>query len=73
MTRSPPSRALKDAPGLREQTPDLAFAVALRHRLVHGYDVVNDAIVFETVKEDLPALADGLRVLVQEQAGRDGP
>ena len=59
-------RALSDAPELREQAPDLVFAVALRNRLVHGYDVIDDRIVFDTVVKDLPALARQLGALLAE-------
>ncbi|MCE2907471.1 MAG: DUF86 domain-containing protein [Burkholderiaceae bacterium] len=57
-------RALSDEPGLRARAPDLAFAVALRNRLVHGYDVIDDRIVFDTVVKDLPGLARQLRDLL---------
>lgn len=57
-------RALSDEPGLRERAPDLAFAVALRNRLVHGYDVIDDRIVFDTVVKDLPGLVRQLRELL---------
>lgn len=54
-------RALDEAPGLRAQLPDLAFAVGLRNRLVHGYDVVDHEVVYDTVRNDLPSLARELR------------
>lgn len=54
-------RALDEAPGLREQLPDLAFAVGLRNRLVHGYDVVDHEIVHDTARNDLPPLVRELR------------
>lgn len=59
-------RALSDAPGLREKAPDLVFAVALRNRLVHGYDAIDDRIVFDTVVKDLPTLAQQLAALLAE-------
>ena len=49
-------RALDESPVLRAQLPDLAFAVGLRNRLVHGYDVVDHDIVYDTVRNDLPSL-----------------
>jgi uncharacterized protein with HEPN domain len=57
-------RALADEPGLRARSPDLVFAVALRNRLVHGYDVIDDLIVFDTVAQDLPGLVRQLRGLL---------
>jgi uncharacterized protein with HEPN domain len=36
--------------------PDIRLAIGLRNRIIHGYDAVDDAMVYETVQEDLPAL-----------------
>ena len=53
-------RALTDSPELRERLPDMARAMAMRSRIAHGYDLIDDAIVFETVRVHFPPLADGL-------------
>jgi uncharacterized protein with HEPN domain len=34
----------------------LSFAAGLRNRIIHGYDAVDDDIVYSTVLEDLPYL-----------------
>ncbi len=46
----------------RRELPDLAWneMVGLRHRLVHGYFDIDFDRVWNTVKEDLPPLADRL-------------
>jgi uncharacterized protein with HEPN domain len=49
-------RALDEAPELRERIPELALAIGLRNRLIHGYDRVNSAVVRDTVRHDLPRL-----------------
>lgn len=49
-------RALEEAPGLRERMPEATLAVALRNRIIHGYDRVEHAIVLDTVRRDLPPL-----------------
>lgn len=49
-------RALQDAPELRDRIPDAALAVAMRNRVIHGYDKVNHAIVLDAVRKDLPGL-----------------
>jgi uncharacterized protein with HEPN domain len=41
--------------------PSLAEAVGLRNALVHGYDRIEAAIVWETARNDLPTLASALR------------
>ena len=40
----------------RERITDLRLAVGLRNRIIHGYDAVDDEMVFETVQRDLPGL-----------------
>jgi uncharacterized protein with HEPN domain len=61
-------RALDTEPGLRERVPDLVFAVGLRNRLVHGYDTVDDEIVHDTIRSDLPGLIAALRALLDGEA-----
>ena len=53
-------RALEDTPALRSRLPESALAVAMRNRIAHGYDTVDDGIVFQTVTTRFAALADGL-------------
>jgi uncharacterized protein with HEPN domain len=62
-------RALDADPGLRDRLPDLVFAVGLRNRLVHGYDTVDDEIVHDTVRADLPGLVADLRALLDDEGG----
>jgi len=47
-----------------EQVPNLKLAIDLRNRIIHGYDAVDDEIVYLTVTQDLEALgADLTRLL----------
>jgi len=45
---------------MRCPTPAAALAVALRNRVIHGYDRVEHRIVFDTVKRDLAPLIEKL-------------
>ena len=54
-------RALDDEPSLRSRVPQAALAVAMRNRIAHGYDTVDDGIVYQTVTMRFAALLDGLR------------
>ncbi len=54
-------RALDEDPTLRDRIPEVSLAVALRNRIIHGYDRVEHAIVFDTVKRDLPILAERVK------------
>ena len=40
--------------------PDIRLAIGLRNRIIHGYDAVDDAMVYETVHVDLPNLREAL-------------
>lgn len=54
-------RALKVDEALRGRIPDMVLAVAMRNRIAHGYDTVDDMIVFETVAGRFATLVEGLR------------
>jgi uncharacterized protein with HEPN domain len=62
-------RAMTEDAGLRERLPDAAFAVAIRNRIAHGYDSIDDAIVHETVTLRFAGLREALR---RELAARGG-
>ena len=42
----------------------LVEAVSIRNKLIHEYDDIDSKIVWDTVKEDLPRLADSIRGLI---------
>jgi len=48
---------LADAePEIVEKFPDLRKIVGLRNRIIHGYDTVDDEIVWDVVANKLPSL-----------------
>jgi len=47
--------------------PELPRIVALRNRIIHGYDSVDDEIVWDIVKHKLPALEIQLRKLLGDE------
>lgn len=53
-------------PDLAASVPDLAELVGFRNLLIHGYAVVDDAIVWEAVITELPALHERLDELLSE-------
>jgi uncharacterized protein with HEPN domain len=58
------SRLVRWEPSLIEQAPGLKLAIDMRNRIIHGYDAVDDEIVYFTVTDDLDALkADLSRLL----------
>jgi uncharacterized protein with HEPN domain len=43
--------------------------VALRNRLIHGYSVVSDALVWDVIESDLPKLKSDAEALLREREG----
>jgi uncharacterized protein with HEPN domain len=56
--------ALPREPALAETIPDIRRIIDFRNILVHGYRKLDDAIVWKTVREDLPRLAATVRGLL---------
>jgi uncharacterized protein with HEPN domain len=51
---------------LAAAVPDLSRIVAFRNILIHGYAVVDDALVWQILTERLPDLAKIIRRLLEE-------
>ena len=60
------NRLSRAAPEIAARIPELSRAVAFRNLLIHGYATVDDATVWRTVTEDLPALAGHVGALLRE-------
>ena len=58
------SRLARIEPALIDQVPILKLAIDLRNRIIHGYDAVDDEIVYLTVTQDLDALSASLTQLL---------
>lgn len=54
------SRLARIEPTVIDQVPNLKLAIDLRNRIIHGYDAVDDEIVYLTVTQDLDALKANL-------------
>ena len=54
---------------MRSQTPDIPWQgmIGMRHRLIHGYDGVDLALVWKVVVTDLPALVVVLESLIPDE------
>lgn len=59
------------APDLTARIPELRAIVAFRNLLIHGYASVDDAIVWRTVTEKLPALYEAIDDLLAELGSPD--
>lgn len=51
---------------IRSVHPNIPWQLAagMRHRLIHGYDLIEYAIVYDTVKDDLPPLVAQLDAIL---------
>ena len=52
---------------IRAAHPNVPWQLAAdtRHRLIHGYDLIEYAVVFDTVKVDLPLLVEQLDAILE--------
>jgi uncharacterized protein with HEPN domain len=58
------NRLLQTYPEIAAKVPDLKQAVAFRDLLIHGYAIVDSAIVWRTTQEDLPKLRKAIAELL---------
>ena len=59
------SKRLRDRfPEVFENVPDARQMISFRNRLIHGYDSVDDAIVWDIIIRELPALGRQVNVLL---------
>jgi uncharacterized protein with HEPN domain len=65
-------RISKDLQNLHPEIPRPQI-VAMRNRLVHGYDFVDHAILWQTVQEELPALIAQLEEVIRSSPPRPDP
>jgi uncharacterized protein with HEPN domain len=54
------------APTIGPRITSLRHIVDLRNRIIHGYDSVDDVIVWRTVQHDLPTLKAEVEGLLEE-------
>ena len=47
-------------PDVRRRLPEIGFAIGLRNKIIHGYDHIENAVVYDTLMQDLPVLAERL-------------
>ena len=58
------NHAAIEQPELTTSFPDLRRIVGLRNRIIHGYDSVDDQLLWQTVQAHVPSLAQQLEQLL---------
>src|SRR5947209_3997408 len=58
------NRLEKADPALAAQIPDRRQIVSFRNILIHGYDVIDDAVVWQIVQQDLPVLQQHVQAIL---------
>ena len=55
-------------PEIKEKYAELPWPqiIAMRNRLIHGYDSVDYDILWDTIKEDIPHLISSLEEVINE-------
>jgi uncharacterized protein with HEPN domain len=64
------NRAEQSDPELAERLPELRRIIGMRNRIIHGYDVVDEEILWDAVEFKAPILSDQISALLRE-AGED--
>jgi uncharacterized protein with HEPN domain len=59
------NRVRKIAPALLDAITDARQIIDFRNIITHGYDVIADRLVYETIQHDLPKLIDELESAIQ--------
>lgn len=55
---------------LEQRVPEVPRIVALRNRVIHGYDTVDNEIIWDIVQTKVPALTEQLQVLLEYEDSR---
>lgn len=61
------SVALRLTPELAERLPAARKAVGLRNRIIHGYDNLDDFIIWSVIRDNIPVLASELDTMLSEE------
>ena len=64
------NRAEQSDPELTERLPELRRIVGMRNRIIHGYDVVDEEILWDAVEFKVPILSEQIAAIFRV-AGED--
>jgi uncharacterized protein with HEPN domain len=58
------NRLIKSDPSAAEQIPESRQIISFRNLLIHGYDVIDEEVVWKIVRQDLPILKSRVEALL---------
>lgn len=61
------NRLAKAAPDVAEQISHHRRVISFRNILIHGYDIVEDPVVWDVVTNDLPELYEQVKILLSRR------
>ncbi|MEZ4499145.1 MAG: HepT-like ribonuclease domain-containing protein [Thermomicrobiales bacterium] len=61
------SRALKSSPGLRDRLSDPVSVVGMRNRISHGYDAIDNEVIWSSARFDVPLLLQEVEGLLAQR------
>ena len=53
-------RMVQEDASVRERLPEVGFAIGLRNKIIHGYDRLENRVVYDTLMHDLPSMEQRL-------------
>jgi len=59
------SQAIRHFPEVESEIDDIARIIAFRNRLIHGYAVVSDVVVWAIAHDELPQLRRDIETLLE--------
>ena len=65
------NQAEESAPELTERLPEMRRIIGMRNRIIHGYDAVDDEIVWDAVQGKIPSLLDQLSTLLSDKGEKE--
>jgi uncharacterized protein with HEPN domain len=59
--------AEESAANLTERLPEIRRIIGMRNRIIHGYDAVDDEIVWDAVRQKIPSLFEQLSGFLSDE------
>jgi uncharacterized protein with HEPN domain len=62
--------AWRSDPAIGDRIVGLRDVIGLRNRIIHGYDRIDDQLIWDIVQTEAPLLADVIRSVLDKEDGR---